>query len=390
MRLRDLRTVNVKGKRVLLRVDYNIAVANGRVRETHRLEASLATIRWLRSHGATVIILSHRGRPKKADPALSLRPMVQPLSRLLGVNVQWIGQAPTSAGVCATIKTLPPRSVCLLENLRFQSGEDRNAASFARSLARFGDLYVNDAFAVSHRAAASVDALPKLLPAYAGFNLQAEVKQLSRLREHPQRPYIAILGGAKISTKLGLVKKLLKQADHVLLGGALANTVLEAEGLAIGSSLSEPSMLKQTKGLTVQNRHLHIPCDLVVVRGKPRLKAKTAVRAAADVMPNETIVDIGPDTIELFSRVIRQAKTIVWNGPMGVYELRPFAAGTRALARVIAKSPAVSMVGGGETVDAVRSQHLEKKFTFVSTGGGAMLEFLEGKRLPGVAAVQQR
>lgn len=391
MRMRSLRTASVRNQRVLVRVDLNIATnRRGQLRDQTRLNSILPTVHWLVKHGASVILLSHRGRPTKPNQRDSLRPIVAPLRRLLKQPIRFITTPPQSPATQRALATLQPGQIALLENLRFSPGEDRNTATFARQLAKLGDVYVNEAFAASHRTSASIVRLPKLLPSYAGLWLQQEVDQLSKLMQRPRRPYVAILGGAKISTKLKLVKRLLKQADHVLLGGALANTVLKAEGLAIGASLSEPSMLRQARGLSVNNKHLHVPCDVVVVRGHVHDQQRAWVRPVGWVAREETIADIGPDTVELYSRIIRSAATIVWNGPMGVYEHPPFDRGTRAIARMVAKAGAKSIAGGGETVDAVAGQKLAKKFDWLSTGGGAMLEFLEGKHLPGLQALATR
>lgn len=384
MYMKELTREAVTGKRVLVRVDYNIeSDARGRLRDVSRLEASWPTIAWLRRRGAVVILLSHRGRPRGRDPKQSLRPCWPVVRRAFGSRVFWRPEKLGSAALSNRLKRLRAGDIALLENLRYTPGEDLNSDATAVQLARLGDLFVNDAFSVSHRPAASVVGITKHLPSYAGLRLATEVEALTPLVRRPRRPYVAIIGGAKISTKLGLVKKLLRRADHVLLGGALANTVLEAEGLAIGRSLSEPTMLRSTRGLTVRNKHLHIPCDVRV-----RLPSgRSVVRAVGNVGVDEQIVDIGPDTVAMFARAISRARTIVWNGPMGKYETSPYDTGTKLIARLIAGRRVTSVVGGGETVDAIRSQGLTSRFSFVSTGGGAMLEFLEGKRLPGLRAV---
>lgn len=387
MRLRDLRKAPVKGKRVLLRVDYNIAVDNrGRLRDLSRIHQTIPTITWLRRHGAAVILVSHRGRPTGRTATASLQPMVRPLQKLLKQPVGFISGSVFSLGVRQQIAALRPGQVVLLENIRFEPGEGKNAPRLAKRLASFAEILVNDAFADSHRAHASIVGVAKLLPAYAGLLVQQEVAALSTLLRRPAKPYVAVLGGAKISTKLHLVRQLLKRADRVLLGGALANTVLQAEGLAIGKSLSEPRMIRAARGLTVKNKHLTIPCDVVVATAATST-AKRSVRPIGRIGAGERILDIGPDTIELYRQILRSAKTIVWNGPMGQYEVPPFNKGTRAIARAVAMSRSKSYVGGGETIDALKSAGLERGITWSSTGGGAMLEFLEGKSLPGLIAV---
>ncbi len=389
MVLRDVRKANVRGKKVLVRVDYNIAVdAHGRLRDVSRIAATLPTLRWLVRHGATIIIISHRGRPTKATVKYSLKPMVAPLRRLLKKKIYWLDAPIFSAQLSAAIRGLPVGAVALLENVRFDAGEATNSVRLAKRLASFGDILVNDAFSDSHRAHASIVGVARYRPAYAGLQVQAEVTALSALRHHPARPYVAVLGGGKISTKLRLVNTLLRQADHVLLGGALANTVLQAEGLAIGRSLSEPKMIAAARGLSVRNKHLEIPCD-VVVADQPTASAHRRIRPAGRVGRRERILDIGPDTIDMFSRILSTARTIVWNGPMGFYEVPAFAKGTENIARTVARSRAASYVGGGETIDALRRLKLTNRMTWCSTGGGAMLEFLEGKHLPGLVAVQR-
>lgn len=389
MTLRDVRTAPVKGKRVLMRVDYNIAVdGRGRPRDLNRIKQTIPTLQWLLDHGTTVVIVSHRGRPTGHQEKYSLRPLVTPLKKLLRRPVQFYPDRVFSASLTNKLRHLQPGEVALLENIRFEAGEVANSSRLAKRLASFADLMVNDAFADSHRAHASIVGVAKYRPAYAGLLVQQEVRALGTLLKRPARPYVAVLGGAKISTKLHLVRTLLRKADRVLLGGALANTVLQAEGLAIGKSLSEPKMLGAARGLTVRNKHLTIPCD-VVVATTDRATSRRLVRPVGRVGPAERIYDIGPDTIELYRRILRSAKTIVWNGPMGRYETPPFDRGTRAIAQAVAQSSARSYVGGGETIDALKQAGLGRRVTWRSTGGGAMLEFIEGKSLPGLLAVSR-
>ncbi len=385
MILRDVRKAGVKGKRVLVRVDYNIAVdGRGRPRDLTRIRQTLPTITWLRQHGAMVILVSHRGRPTGRQVKQSLRPLVSPLKKLLRCPVHFHAARVFSTSVENKLRRLKPGEVALLENIRFETGETENSRRLAKRLASFADLLVNDAFADSHRVHASIVGVAKFLPAYAGLLVQQEVRELGRLLRRPARPYVAVLGGAKISTKLPLLRTLMKRADRVLLGGALANTVLQAEGLAIGRSLSELTMLRAARGLTVRNGKLTIPCDVIVATAAA---SRRFVRPVGRVGAAERIFDIGPDTIELYRRILRTAQTIVWNGPMGLYETPPYDRGTRAVARAVAQSRARSYVGGGETVDALTRAKLAHRITWCSTGGGAMLEFLEEKTLPGLLAV---
>lgn len=390
MRLRDIRRVKVRGQRVLVRVDYNIELnQRGQLRDLNRIEASIPMLRWLLRHGATVIIVAHRGRPHQRQPEFSLRPCVTPLERLLKHRVTFVTTPIFNAHTSQVLAQSIPGQVILLENIRFEPGEEKNDPRLAQRLASFCDLAVNDAFADSHRAHASIVGLAQYRPTYAGLRLQQENTFLSQLTDNPPRPFLAILGGGKISTKLGLVEKLLHRADAVLLGGALANTVLQAEGLAIGSSISEPTMIRAARGLTVRHPRLKIPVDVVVAKRAVTTAARH-IRPVGRIQVQEKILDIGPSTIELYTRMINAAKTVVWNGPMGQYEIPPFDRGTKAMARAIAKHRCRSIAGGGETIDAIRSIGAAKKFTFLSTGGGAMLEFLEGKKLPGLLAVKQR
>lgn len=373
----------------MVRVDYNVELESGRVRDLTRLVKTIPTLQWLLQHGAAVILVAHRGRPHGRQLKLSLRPFVRPLSRLLKQRVRWWSWPLFSHELTTAVAGLEPGQVVLLENIRFEAGEEDNSPRIAKRLASLCDLVVNDAFADSHRSHASIVGVARFRRVYAGLLLQAEIKHLSQLLQHPRRPYVALLGGAKISTKLHLIKQLLKRADKVLLGGALANTILQAEGLAVGASKTEPTMVKAAIGLSTTDKKLEIPCD-VVVATKVAAGATRHVRAVGNIHPREIVLDIGPDTVELYSRIIKVARTIVWNGPMGMYEFRPFSRGTTALAKAIARSHATAIAGGGETLDAIMRTGTAGHFSFLSTGGGAMVEFLEGGVLPGIRVVQQR
>lgn len=386
MKLRSLRSARVNGRRVLVRVEFNVARDHrGRIVDDSRIRAVLPTIRWLRNHGAKVILLTHLGRPNgKRVMRYSTKPLVAPLRRLLGAPIQFSSQV-VGRNVERRIARLQPGQVLLLENVRFEPGEEANRVGFSKALARLADGYVLESFGTAHREHASIVGLPRLLPSWAGFRLVEEVSMLSRVLHHPKRPLVVALGGAKVSTKLDLMIRLLPKVDALLLGGALANTMLQAKGIAIGRSVSEPSMVRRLRQFPLTSRKLHIPVDVIVhTRG-----AKTMPRAVANVQSDEAIYDIGADTVDLFSRVIRSGRTIVWNGPMGYYEKHPYYRGTRRIARAVAAARAFTIVGGGETVDALRSQRLEGKVDFLSTGGGAMLAFLEGKVLPGIRALQE-
>jgi len=383
MLMRDFRRVQVRGKLVFVRVDINAEIVDGRVAGGARLQSVAPTISWLRRRGARIVLIAHRGRPNGITAALSLRPFVRPLARVLGSSVRFFDDSIFASALEKKLSLLKKGETALLENIRFYPEEEKNNTRLARRLAKLADVYVLDAFATAHRAHASIAGVRKFLPMYAGIVLQNEVQQLQRLLHRPARPFVALIGGAKISTKIGIVHALLQKTDFLLLGGALANTVLQAEGVAIGASLTEPSMIRKAKGLRASTAKLELPVDVVVLNKK---RAHTV--AVGQVRPGEKIVDIGPDTIDVFSRALAGAKTVVWNGPVGMFEQSPFDQGTIAIARALpTKGRRVIIAGGGETVEAIRQAKAEKKFTFLSTGGGAMLEFLEGKTLPGIQAV---
>lgn len=369
------------GQRVLVRIDINTELIGGRVRDLSRFQAIKKTVSWLTDREAIVILLAHRGRPTKRQAALSLRPYLRPLQQILAQPVSFFVQPIGSRALQLAVQRLQPGQVALLENIRFEPGETNNDRRLAKRLASLGSLAVNEAFSDSHRGHASMSGLAHFLPMVAGWQLVQELKSLEKYLSRPKRPYVAVIGGAKISSKLGLVRKLLRQADAVLLGGALANTVLKAEGVAVGASLIEPAMIRAARGLRAASARLHIPVDVYV---SSTAAGGARRRAVGMVRPTERILDVGPDTVDVFSRALKTAKTIVWNGPMGVYERPPFDRATKKIAQVIARQSAVAVAGGGETIDAIRRQRLDSRFDFLSTGGGAMLEWLEGKTLPGV------
>jgi phosphoglycerate kinase len=383
--IRKIQDANVRHRRVLLRVDINVETNGRQVRDDSRLIAIAPTIKWLVKNQAKIIIVAHLGRPTKRDPRFSLRPLAAELSRIIRRKIQFVDQPVDDPKLDKIVAKLENQQIIMLENIRFEPGETKNDPRLAKRLASLAEIGVNDAFPDSHRAHASIAGVAKYIPMYAGFELQQEIKMLSRLLHHPPRPFIALIGGAKISTKLGLVKNLLKVSDSVLLGGALANTVLQAQGLAVGASLTEPKMIKAARGLKTTTEKLRIPIDVIVGRNKRR----SACRAVGRIKKTEKILDIGPDTIDLYSAVINKAKTIVWNGPLGLYELPPYNRGTVAIARAISRNRGLTVAGGGETLDAIGRQKLGRHYTFLSTGGGAMLEWLEGKTLPGIKAVMK-
>ncbi|MBX6350736.1 MAG: phosphoglycerate kinase [Clostridia bacterium] len=389
-----LKDVDVAGRRVLLLADFNVPLApSGAVADDTRIRAALPTIQHLVEQGAKVAIISHLGRPKgRRDPSLSLAPVAAHLSDLLGRPVAF---APDCVGEAAerTVASLGPGDVALLENLRFHPGEEANDPAFAQALARHGDVFVNDAFGSAHRAYASTVGVARLLPAVAGFLMEREVAQLSRLLR-PERPFAAVVGGAKISDKLALLRNLLPRVDAVLLGGGLANTLLLAQGVPMGASLVEPEALDEARRLLAEAQArgvaVHLPRDLVVApQFHPDARSRRV--AAADGVPEGWLaLDIGTETVRAFRRAFRGMRMIFWNGPMGVAEWPRFAAGTAGVARAVAAHPGFTVVGGGDSVAALRQQGLDGRIDHVSTGGGASLAFLEGRELPALAALADR
>ncbi len=388
---KTLRDIDVKGRRILVRVDFNVPLEDGAVGDDTRITAALPTIRHLIDGGAKTILCSHLGRPKgKPDPKYSLAPVATRLGELLGRPVRF---APGCVGpkVEELVAAMKPGDVLLLENLRFHAEEEKNDPAFATALAALADLYVDDAFGSAHRAHASTAGVADHLPAVAGFLMERELDFLGRALADPARPFVAILGGAKVSDKIAVIDNLLGKVDALLVGGGMANTFLKAQGREIGKSLVENDKVGVAEKLLREGgSKLLLPVDAVV---GDRLDAAAERRTVdvANVPPGWLILDIGPKTIATFTGRLRGAKTVIWNGPMGVFEMEPFAAGTFAIARALAGlSGATTIIGGGDSAAAVEQAGVAEKITHVSTGGGASLEFLEGKELPGVAVLQDR
>jgi len=386
MKLKTIKSLGrLRGKVILLRLDLNAPVTNGRLdpSDLWKLKASLPTLHYLRARQAAIIIISHRGEPRGWDHDLSLKPIVAKLSRLLGQSIPvW---ADDFDACRAQAKKLKPGEIVCLENIRFHHEEYSNSSDFAERLAVLGDLYVNDAFGAIHRKQASVVALARQLPSYAGLLLEHEVMTLLALRGRLRKPAVAIIGGNKISTKIRLIKKLLRRVDWLLLGGALANTVLASMDYGVGRSMIEPDMVSWSKSLL--DNKLKVPVDARVATS---LRGRVRISAVASVKKREIIYDIGPDTERLYQQVVSRARTVIWNGPLGYFEDKKFARGTKALVQALAKTRARVYLGGGETVKAVLEAGLESKIYFISTGGGAMLTVLEGRPMPALTPLIQR
>ena len=391
---RTIRDADPSGKKVLVRVDFNVPLADGAVADDSRIKAALPTIRYLLDHRAALALCSHLGRPKGTDPKLSLRPVARRLGELLTREVPLLPDA-VGPSVREAISGLRPGDVVMLENVRFHPEEEKNDQAFAKELASGFDLYVNDAFGAAHRAHASTEGVATLLPAYAGLLLEKELVALGGLLSAPKRPFLAIIGGAKVSTKIDVLRALLARVDALAIGGGMANTFLLATGRKIGRSLAEPDRADEARAILddakAQGKRVLLPEDVLCARSADESGAgSAAIKSAADVADDLAIVDIGPRTIERYAGEIGRAKTIFWNGPLGVFEIPAFATGTKRVAELLASSGATTIVGGGESVQAVEELGLAERMTHVSTGGGASLELIEGKTLPGVAAIPDR
>lgn len=387
---KTVRDIDVRAKRVLVRADLNVPIEDGHVADDTRIEASLPTIRYLLERGAAVIVCSHLGRPKgKPDPAFTLQPVAVRLAERLGKDVRFVEDCAGPAAE-AVAGSLEPGEVALLENLRFHPGEEANDEAFAQQLAALADVYVNDAFGAAHRAHASTVGVAKFLPAVAGFLLEKEVRYLGALIRNPPKPFAVVIGGAKVSTKIAAIKNLLPALDLLLLGGGMANTFLKATGFNTGASLVEDDHVETARQILEQatrlDRTVILPAD--VVAAERFAEDARHVTVPVDAVPaGYMILDIGPRTLEMFVDALRSAKAVIWNGPMGVFEMEPFAAGSFGLAKALAGLDAVTVVGGGETAAVVSRAGVADRVTHVSTGGGASLEMLEGRELPGVNAL---
>ena len=386
--MRTIRDIDLNDKRVLMRVDFNVPMDDyGKIIDDTKMTAAVPTINYLLERGARLVLMSHLGRPDaKPDPVFSLRPVAVRLGELLQKNVLMANDC-IGPAVEAMAAALGSGQVMMVENVRFHEGEEKNDPEFSRQLARLGEVFVNDAFGSAHRAHSSTVGVADYLPAYAGFLLETEVKMLRQVLEYPQAPRMAILGGAKIKDKLGLIRNLLSRFDILLVAGGIGNTFLAARGRDIGQSLHEPELLTECSDIldiaAIKHKHILMPVDAVVA-DKIAADAQSKIVDIDQIPEGMMIADIGPKTVTGFAMAIGKAKTIIWNGPVGVYEYPQFANGTDAIAKAIAASEAVSVIGGGDSAAAIQKLGLEKDITHISTGGGATLEFLEGIELPGV------
>ncbi len=390
MAIRSYRDADVDGKRVMLRVDFNVPLDGTKIRDDTRIRAALPTIRDLLDRNAAVLLVSHLGRPKgQPNPKYSLAPVAERLSELVGQPVQFIDDVAGDAAWDAA-KNLRPRAVLLLQNVRFEPGEEKNDPELAQRLAQLADLYVNDAFGAAHRAHASTEGIARLLPSYAGGLMLSEVEALQRLVDSPRDGFVAIIGGAKVSDKISVLEHLIERVESLLIGGGMANTFLLERGNEIGTSLAEPDALDDARRVVQladqYGTAVLLPSDVVIA---PSIDSDQTSTISADVVPtDQSIFDIGPDTIAGFSKRIGAAKTIFWNGPMGVFEKPQFATGTKEIARAVAASRAFSVIGGGDSVAAVEEAGVAGQISHISTGGGASLEFVEGRALPGIEALR--
>jgi phosphoglycerate kinase len=389
---KTVKDVDVRGKRVLVRVDFNVPLSEGTVTDDTRVRAALPTLRYLVDHGARVIVMSHLGRPKGApDPQYSLRPVRRVLQRLLGRNVVFVDDI-VGPEAHDAVARMVDGEIIMLENVRFEPGEKTNDPEFAKALASLADIYVNDAFGAAHRAHASTEGIAHFLPAYAGLLLAREVETLTAMLTKPERPFVAILGGSKVSDKFGVIDRLLDCVDTLIIGGGMCFTLLVAKGVSVGDSIVETEWVEPAKAMLAKARdkgvELMLPVDFVIADAI-EADAETRIVAREEIPAGQMGLDIGPTTIELFKGEISTARTIFWNGPMGVFEMTPFENGTKQIAIAVSRNNrAASIVGGGDSVAALKKFDVEDRITFVSTGGGASMKLLEGSELPGLAALQ--
>lgn len=395
MRKLSVKNLDLKGKRVLMRVDFNVSLNNetGEITDDTRIKASLPTINYVLGQGASLILMSHLGRPKgKAVPRLRMDKVARRLGKLLGKEVLKLDEC-VGERVATTIKNMKIGDVTLLENTRFYPGEKKNDPEFARELAKLGDVFVNDAFGTAHRAHASTAGVANYLPAAAGLLMLKELEVLGGILTHPRTPFVSILGGAKVSDKIGVLENLLFKCQSILIGGGMAYTFLRAKGIPTGKSLVEEDKIKKAGQIMAEagkrNCQIFLPLDhLVAPEAKPGVEIQ--IVGQREIPSNWVALDIGPETVDSFSRIIERASTVFWNGPLGMCEMEEFSRGTCAIARKLAESKADVVVGGGDSITALKKENLLDKMSHISTGGGASLEFLEGKELPGLSVLTDK
>lgn len=386
---------NFKGKRALVRVDFNVPLKNGEIVDDNRIRAALPTIEYLKSAGAKIILMSHLGRPKgEPKPEFSLEAVARRLSELLNVPVKFLASDKVvDDSVKQGVEALKDGQICLLQNTRYRKEETKNEPNFAKELASLGDIFVNDAFGTCHRAHCSNVGVSEKLPSCVGYLVQKEIDVMDKALESPERPFIAILGGAKVSDKIGVIENLLEKVDTIIIGGAMAYTFLKAEGKNVGKSLLEEDKIQVAKDLMSKSAEkgvkLLLPLDLVVAKEMTE-QAKAEIVDVDHIKDDDSGFDIGPKTVQLFKEEIEKAKTVIWNGPLGVFEIQQFSTGTFEIAKALSEVDAVTIIGGGDSASAIEKAGYKDKVTHVSTGGGASLEFLEGKELPGIAAIENK
>ncbi|MCK5044753.1 phosphoglycerate kinase [Candidatus Parcubacteria bacterium] len=379
--MKTVKDFDIEDKRVVMRCDFNVPLGNKGILDDFRVRKTLPTIQYLSEHKAKVILISHLGRPEGREMKFSLKPVAERLEELLGRQIEFLNDC-IGDEIDRKIADMKPGEIVLLENLRFYKEEKEADPSFIKKLAELGDIFIQDAFGVSHRAHASVTGVPEHLPSGIGFLVEEELKILSKVIDNPERPLAAIIGGAKINTKVKLIERFLRDVDNLLLGGKTANIVLDAKGISVGRSAPAPDIAQLVENLDFTSPKLHLPVDVIAVNDSARQAF------CGDIKEEELVLDIGPETIDDFSKIISQAKTIIWNGPLGKFEDEEYSQGTRKIIEAILASPAFSVVGGGETAELVNRLGLADKFGYVSTGGGAMLKFLSGEKLPGIEAIE--
>ncbi|WP_126428628.1 phosphoglycerate kinase [Brevibacillus marinus] len=393
MNKQSIRDVELASRRVFCRVDFNVPMQEGRITDDTRIRAALPTIRYLREQGAKVILASHLGRPKgKVVEELRLTPVAEHLAQLLGAPVQKLDDC-IGPQVEAAVQAMQPGDVILLENVRFHPGEEKNDPALAQAFAQLADLFVNDAFGTAHRAHASTAGIAEYIPAVAGFLMEKELQYLGGALSHPERPFTAIIGGAKVKDKIAVIENLLGKVDTLLIGGGMANTFIRAQGYSVGASLHEEDKLDLARSLMekakARNVRLLMPSDVVIAQ-QVAADAERRTVPIAQIPDGWMALDIGPETVAAFREAIRASRTVVWNGPMGVFELEPFAAGTIGVAQAMAECPGTTIIGGGDSVAAVEKAGVAERMSHISTGGGASLEFMEGKELPGVTVLRDK